>query len=53
MRGSRTIDFALAPPELAHQVKNFVYEPFMYRMKGDHRAYYFDIGEEVLFGNKK
>jgi hypothetical protein len=26
----------------------------MYRMKGgDHRAYYFDIGEEVLFGNKQ
>jgi len=51
MRGSRTIDFALASPELAHRVTNFVYEPFMYRLKGDHRAYYFDIGEEVLFGN--
>jgi hypothetical protein len=25
----------------------------MYRMKGYHRAYYFDIGEEVLFGNKQ
>jgi hypothetical protein len=53
MRGSRTIDFALAPPELANRVSNFVYEPFMYRLKGDHRAYYFDIGEEVLFGNKQ
>jgi hypothetical protein len=50
MRGSRTIDFTLAPPELAHRVTYFVYEPFMYRLKGDHRAYYFDIGEEVLFG---
>jgi hypothetical protein len=53
MRGSRTIGFALAPRELAHRVTNFVYEPFMYRMKGDHRAYYFDIGEEVLFVNKQ
>jgi hypothetical protein len=53
MRGSRTIDFALAPPELANRVTNFVYEPFMYRLKGDHRAYYFDIGEEVLFGNNQ
>jgi hypothetical protein len=53
MRGSRTIDFALAPPELAHRVTNFVYKPFMYRMKGDHRSYYFDTGEEVLFGNKQ
>jgi hypothetical protein len=53
MRGSRTIDFAVAPPELANKVTNFVYEPFMYRLKGDHRAYYFDIGEDVLFGNKQ
>jgi hypothetical protein len=53
MRGTRTIDFALAPPELANKVTNFTYEPFMYRLKGDHRAYYFDIGEEVLFGNKQ
>jgi hypothetical protein len=53
MRGSRTIDFALAPPELAHRVTTFVYEPFMYRMKGEVRAYYFDIGEDVLFGSKQ
>ena len=53
MRGSRTIDFALAPPELANKVTNFTYEPFMYRLKGDHRAYYFDIDEDVLFGNQQ
>jgi hypothetical protein len=22
-------------------------------LKGDHRAFYFDVGEEVLFGNKQ
>jgi hypothetical protein len=53
MRGSRPIDFALAPPEIADRVSNFVYEPFMYRLKGDHRAFYFDIGEKILFGNTK
>jgi hypothetical protein len=53
IQGSRIIDFSLATPELAHRVANFVYKPFMYRMKGDYRAYYFDIGEEVLFGNKQ
>jgi hypothetical protein len=53
IRGSRTIDFALAPPELAQRVTNFVYKSFMYRLKGDHRAYYFDIREKVLFGNKQ
>jgi hypothetical protein len=53
MRGTRTIDFALAPPEIADRVTNFVYEPFLYRLKGDHRAFNFDIGEKHLFGNKK
>jgi hypothetical protein len=40
MRGSRTIDFALAPPELAHRVKKIVYKPSIYRLKGDHHAYH-------------
>jgi hypothetical protein len=52
-RGSRSINFALAPLELADRVSNFVYEPFMYRLKGDHRAFYFDFGEKVLFGDTK
>ena len=52
-RGSRPIDFALAPPGIADRVSNFVYEPFMYRLKSDHRAFYFDIGEKVLFGDSK
>jgi hypothetical protein len=52
MRGARTIDFALAPPNIADRVTNFVYEPFLYRLKGDHRAFYFDIEEKQLFGNE-
>ena len=52
-RGSRQIDFALAPPEIADLVTNFVYEPFFYRLKGDHRGFYFDIPEALLFGNAK
>jgi hypothetical protein len=53
IRGSRTIDFALTFPDIADKVTNFVYEPFKYRLKGDHRAFYFDIGEKQLFGNNK
>jgi len=52
-RGSRCIDFALTTPELADRVTNFVYEPFLYRLKGDHRAFYFDISEKTLFGDIK
>ena len=29
-RGSSTIDFVLAPPDIADKVTNFVYEPFLY-----------------------
>ena len=50
-RGNSVIDFVLAPPEIADSVTNFVYEPFLYQLKGDHRAFYFDIPEEVLFGD--
>ena len=31
-RGSRVIDFALAPPQIADKISNFVYEPFLYRL---------------------
>ena len=42
-RGSSTIDFVLEPPTIADAVNNFVYEPLLYRLKGDHCAFYFDI----------
>ena len=52
-RGSKVIDFALALLDIADRITNFVYEPFLYRIKGDHRAFYFDINENILFGNFK
>ena len=52
-RGSKILDYALTPPDLVDQIVNFVYEPFLYRFKGDHRGFYFDISEKVLFGNSK
>merc|ERR1711884_74382 len=52
VRGSHQIDYALAPRDIADKVINIVYEPFLYRLKGDHRAFYFNISEEVLFQNK-
>ena len=30
-----------------------MYEPFFYRLKGDHRGFYFDIPEKALFGSNK
>jgi hypothetical protein len=53
IRGSGTIDFVLAPPSTADRVTNFVYKPFLYRLKGNHRGYYFDISKKRLFGNTK
>jgi hypothetical protein len=35
------------------RVTNIFYEPFKYRLKRDHRAFYFDIGEKHLFGDNK
>ena len=52
-RRSKTIDYALALPNIADRVSNFVYEPFFYRFNGNHRAFFFDISEKVLFGNRK
>ena len=51
IRGSRRIDFALALPATADCVTNIVYEPFHYRLSGDHRGFYLDIDEKRLFGN--
>ena len=50
-QGTKVIDFALALPSIADAVTNFVYKPFLYRLKGDHRAFFFDIPESALFGN--
>ena len=49
--GSRRIDFALAFPETAECITNIVYEPFHYRLSGDHRGFFIDFDEKRLFGN--
>ena len=50
-RGRSRNDFALTTPLLACHMKIISYEPFSYRLKGDHRGFYFDIPEKVIFGN--
>ena len=52
IRGLRKINFALAPREIVDKVTNIVYKPFMYCLKGDHHAFYFDINKDILFQNK-
>ena len=36
---------------MATKIRRFTYKPFLYRLKGDHRAFYFDILVMDLFGN--
>ena len=36
---------------MAEAVETIVYEPFLYRLKGDHRGFYFDIDKTKLFCN--
>ena len=50
-RGSRRIDFILAPKTVSDAVENIVYEPFQYRLRGDHRGLVVDFNEELLFGD--
>jgi hypothetical protein len=52
-QGSVRIDLVLTPASIADKITNIVYEPFMYRLKGDHRGAHFDISEKILFGNEQ
>ena len=47
--GSRRIDLALSFPETAACITNIVYEPFHYRLCGDHRGLLIDFDEKWLF----
>ena len=47
--GSKRIDYVLTLPWVADAMTSIVYEPFCYRMTGDHRGLYFDIDETKLF----
>ena len=50
-RGSRRLDFALAPLSLATKAIQMVYEPFHYRFFTDHRGFYIDFDTTLLFGS--
>ena len=50
LRGSRRIDFVLAPREIAQKM-NIIYEPFKQRGDGDHRGLCIDIAETDLLGH--
>ena len=50
-RGSRRIDFVLTTPAIAEHTTTMIYEPFQYRLSGDHRGFYIDIPEHLLLGN--
>ena len=46
------IYFPLASQNIADKVTKIVYKHFMYRLKGDHCVFYFDINEDILFQNQ-
>ena len=50
-RGSRRIDFVITTPAIAAHTTSMIYEPFQYRLSGDHRGFYIDIPEHLLLGN--
>ena len=49
-RGQHHIDFTLVSTTLATRM-NLVYEPFQYRMKGDHRAMILQFQGDEVFGS--
>ena len=53
IEGSRRINFAITTFRIANIVSNLTYEPFFYRLTGDHRGLYFDIDKETLFSYHK
>ena len=48
-RGSRRIDFALVSQDIANMDTHMIYEPFDYRLSGDHRGFIIDI-PMAIFG---
>ena len=50
--GSKRIDYVLTLPWIADAMTNIVYEPFQYRLTGNHRGVYFDINKTILFRNR-
>lgn len=51
INGSRRIDFALAPPDLAPHM-SIIYEPFHHRITVNHRGIFVDTPIHILFWNQ-
>ena len=51
-RGSNRIDFAVVSSSLATKI-DIVYEPFQYRLKGDHRAMILQFDSKTVFGSSQ
>jgi hypothetical protein len=50
--GQTRIDFVLATPLVAAACTNAGYEPFWHRFETDHRGFFLDLENLVLFGNQ-
>jgi hypothetical protein len=49
--GQTRIDFALATPIVVAACTKAGYEPFRYRFETDHRGFFMDFDNSILFGN--
>jgi hypothetical protein len=50
--GQTRIDFAFATPRVVEACIHAGYEPFWHRFEMDHRGFFLDLDNEVLFGNQ-
>ena len=50
-RGKKCLDYGLATRRVANALIQCGYEAFSERFSTDHRAYFFDLDNDILFGN--
>ena len=50
-RGRKRVDFCIASTSLVATCENMIYEPFHYRLSGDHRGFYMDFPSQRFFSN--
>jgi endonuclease/exonuclease/phosphatase (EEP) superfamily protein YafD len=50
--GQTRIDFAFATPRVVEACTHAGYEPFRHRFETDHRGFFLDLDNAVLFGNQ-
>ena len=50
-RGTKRIDYVLMSPTLLPCIKRCGYEPFNERITSDHRGFYIDLDQTMLFGD--